>query len=90
LSKYRECFRNASVGKAPFSRSALTVSTRSCMAESAWPRPMISKACTSETPAAIMVANWRLKTTISALRILRLIPPSQGGGFFSIRMGLIP
>jgi len=51
---------------------------------------MISKACTSETPAAIMVANWRLKTTISALRILRLIPPSQGGGFFSIRMGLIP
>ena len=70
--------------------SPLMVRIRSCIFGFSWPRPTMSNACTSGTPAAIMVASWRMKMAMSFGMIFLPAPPNSGLGFFLILSGLTP
>src|SRR3569832_1943238 len=62
----------------------------SCMPGLSWPRPMISKDCTSGTPELIMVASCRLNTAISLGVTFFLAAPNSDFGFFLTLSGLMP
>ena len=61
-----------------------------CIALFSWPRPTISKDCTSGTPEDIIVASWRLNTVMSLLVILPPPLPKSGFGFLRTFSGLTP
>ena len=55
-----------------------------------WPPATISKPCTIGTPAAIIVANWRLKMEMSRGLIELPALPNSGFGFGFTDCGLMP
>jgi hypothetical protein len=55
-----------------------------------WPPAMISKACTIGTPAAIMVAIWRLKMATSRGFTREPAEPNSGLGFSLTDCGFMP
>ena len=70
--------RNAALSEVPVSTSVRMSLSNLVTLLLALPRPTMSKACSSGTPAFIMVASWRVKIAMSLglmalpLRILRL------------------
>src|ERR1043165_3875660 len=73
-SKYFGYLRNAWPSEEPVSTSVL-MSSRSLPTDGfAWPRPTMSKACSSGTPAFIITASWRVKMVMS-LSVIFLPPP---------------
>jgi hypothetical protein len=66
---------NACLRLDPVSTSVLTSTSSSfCTAGLEWPLPTMSKACSSGTPAFIMVASWRVKKVMSFSVI---VPPRR-------------
>ena len=55
-----------------------------------WPPATMSKPCTIGTPAAIIVASWRLKTEMSRDLIVLPALPNSGLAFSLTVCGLMP
>jgi hypothetical protein len=67
--------RNAAPSEEPVSTSVLMSSSSLPTDGLEWPRPTMSKACSSGTPAFIITASWRVKIVMSFSVIF--LPPRE-------------
>ena len=70
--------------------SVLMLVSMSFMRGLLWPPATISKPCTIGTPAAIIVASWRLNTAMSRPLIALPALPNSGLGLALTTCGLMP
>jgi len=84
-SNSRGNWRNACCRLLPASMSWRKSRISSVMAGLAWPLPAMSKACSSGTPAAIMVDSWRVNRAIS-LCVMALPGPARAALTLLARM----